>query len=214
MAFDFVRLSNQYLNVASAPVTAAPVTMSCWFNSLSIAQTQALIVIENAAGNRRYALQILGAVAGDPVQFGATSGGTTGMALSSIGYTANTWNHACGIEINSASRIVYLNGGNTGTNTTAKNVIDLVELKIGAANSSGTIVNHMNGLIAEVGIWNAELTAEEVASLSKGMACNKIRPQSLVFYAPLIRDLQDVRDGLTLTNNNGATAANHPRVYA
>ena len=214
MAFDFVRLSNQYLNVASAPVTVAPVTMSCWFNSLSIAQSQSLIVLENAAGNRRYALQILGAVAGDPLQFGATSGGTTGSANSSIGYTANTWNHACGIEINSASRIVYLNGGNTGTNTTAKSVIDLVELKIGAVNSSGTIVNHMNGLIAEVGIWNAELTADEVIALSKGMTCDKIRPQSLVFYSPLVRDLTDQKGGLTITNNNGATASNHPRVYA
>ena len=214
MAFDFVRLSNQYLNVASAPVTVAPVTMSCWFNSSSITQTQSLIILENAAGNRRYSLQILGAVAGDPLQFGATSGGTTGSANSSIGYTANTWNHACGIEINAASRIVYLNGGNTGTNIAAKNVIDLVELKIGAVNSSGTVVNHMSGLIAEVGIWNAELTEGEVIALSKGMTCDKIRPQSLVFYSPLVRDLTDQKGGLTIINNNGSTAATHPRVYA
>jgi hypothetical protein len=40
-----------------------------------------------------------------------------------------------------------------------------------------------------------------------------VRPQSLVFYAPLVRDLQDVRGGLTITNNNGATVAAHPRVY-
>jgi hypothetical protein len=214
MAFDFVRLNSQYLNVASAPVTVAPVTMSCWFNSSSITQNQSLIILENAAGNRRYALQILGAVAGDPLQFGAASGGTTGGANSSIGYTANTWNHACGIEINAASRIVYLNGGNTGIDTTAKNVIDLVELKIGAVNSSGSVVNHMSGQIAEVGIWNAELTAGEVASLAKGMTCDKVRPQSLVFYAPLVRDLNDQKGGLTITNNNTATVANHPRVYA
>lgn len=214
MAFNFVKLSNQYLNVASAPVTVDPVTMSCWFNSSSITQTQSLIILENAAGNRRYSLQILGAVAGDPLQFGSTSGGTTGSANSSIGYTANTWNHACGIEINAASRIVYLNGGNTGTNTAAKSVIDLVELKIGAVNSSGTVVNHMSGLIAEVGIWNAELTEGEVIALSKGMTCDKIRPQSLVFYSPLVRDLNDQKGGLTIINNNSATAANHPRVYA
>jgi hypothetical protein len=40
-----------------------------------------------------------------------------------------------------------------------------------------------------------------------------VRPQSLRFYAPLIRDLQDVRGGLTITNTNSATVANHPRVY-
>lgn len=46
------------------------------------------------------------------------------------------------------------------------------------------------------------------------MTCDKIRPQNLVFYAPLIRDLIDQKGGLTNNNNNGATVANHPRVYA
>ena len=72
----------------------------------------------------------------------------------------------------------------------------------------------MGGAIAEVGIWNAALTAAEVASLAKGMPCDKIRPQSLVFYAPLVRDLIDQKGGLAITNNGGATVANHPRVYA
>ena len=72
----------------------------------------------------------------------------------------------------------------------------------------------MNGLIAEVGIWNAALTAAEVASLAKGMTCDKVRPQNLVFYAPLVRDLIDQKGGLVITNNNAATVANHPRVYA
>ncbi len=66
---------------------------------------------------------------------------------------------------------------------------------------------------AEVGIWNAALTAAEVAALAKGMTCDKVRPQSLVFYAPLVRDLVDQKGGLTITNNNGATVANHPRIY-
>jgi hypothetical protein len=58
------------------------------------------------------------------------------------------------------------------------------------------------------------LTAAEIASLAKGMTCDKVRPESLVFYAPLVRDLIDAKGGLTITNNNGATVANHPRVYA
>jgi len=61
-------------------------------------------------------------------------------------------------------------------------------------------------------MWQATLTAEEVASLSKGMTCDKIRPQSLVFYAPLVREIQDLARGMTLTNTN-STVANHPRVY-
>jgi hypothetical protein len=72
----------------------------------------------------------------------------------------------------------------------------------------------LDGQIAEVGIWNAALPAAEIASLAKGMNCAKVRPQNLVFYAPLIRDLNDQKGGLTITNNNGATVAAHPRVYA
>jgi len=72
----------------------------------------------------------------------------------------------------------------------------------------------MDGLIAEVGIWNVALSATELSSLAKGMTCDKIRPQSLVFYAPLVRDLIDQKGGLTIANNNGATDAAHPRVYA
>ena len=75
-------------------------------------------------------------------------------------------------------------------------------------------IQYMNGQIAEVGIWNAALTAAEVASLAKGMTCDKVRPQNLVFYAPLVRNLVDVKGGLTITNNNTATVAAHPRVYA
>ena len=73
---------------------------------------------------------------------------------------------------------------------------------------------YSDALIAEVGIWNAALTAAEVASLAKGMTCDKIRPQNLVFYAPLVRDLIDAKGGRIITNNNSATVANHPRVYA
>jgi hypothetical protein len=72
----------------------------------------------------------------------------------------------------------------------------------------------LSGGIAEVGIWTAALNADEIKSLAAGMTCDKVRPQSLVFYAPLVRDLVDAKGGLTITNNNTATVANHPRVYA
>ena len=80
--------------------------------------------------------------------------------------------------------------------------------------SFASLNNCWDGLIAEAAVYNAALTAAEIASLAKGMTCDKIRPQSLVFYAPLVRNLVDAKGGLTLTNNNAATVANHPRVYA
>jgi len=69
-----------------------------------------------------------------------------------------------------------------------------------------------NAIMAEVAIYNTTLSADQVASLADAMTPDKASPQGLVLYAPLVRDLIDLK-GNTLTNN-GATVANHPRVYA
>jgi hypothetical protein len=45
------------------------------------------------------------------------------------------------------------------------------------------------------------------------MTCDRVRPQNLKFYAPLIRNLVDIKGGLTITNNNTATVSEHTRVY-
>lgn len=69
------------------------------------------------------------------------------------------------------------------------------------------------GLIAEVGIWSVVLSDDEIASLANGVAPIKVRPQSLVFYSPMIRNVQDVRGGLALTQTGSPTIAAHPRIY-
>lgn len=61
-------------------------------------------------------------------------------------------------------------------------------------------------------MWNVALTDSENASLAAGFTPDQIRPQSLQFYAPLVRDLIDVRGGRTITNVNNATVAVHPRI--
>jgi hypothetical protein len=211
MAYDFASASSQYLSMTSSPVSGPPLTLACWFNA-SQTTTSDYLVSVSAIANNYFALAIFGANAGDPV--GAFDLGGLGLnfAYTTAGYTANTWNHAAGVWTGLNNRTAYINGGNSSTNTSNQNNITLTHSQIGANATAAT--NRMNGLIAEVGIWNAALTAAEIASLAKGMTCDKVRPQSLVFYAPLVRDLQDVRGGLTITNNNAATVATHPRVYA
>ncbi len=95
--------------------------------------------------------------------------------------------------------------------STLPNAAGLGDLFIGRenANNASSVGAH-----AEVAMWNVALTAAEHAAFGKGFTADKIRPQSLVFYAPLVRDLIDVKGGLVITNNNGATVSEHPRVYA
>jgi hypothetical protein len=66
--------------------------------------------------------------------------------------------------------------------------------------------------MAEFATWNATLTDAEIAALAAGFTADQIRPQSLQFYAPLIRDLVDLRAGRSITNVNGATVSTHPRI--
>ena len=83
---------------------------------------------------------------------------------------------------------------------------------LGSYYYAGTLQSSMNGSIAEPAIWNVALTDAEIASLAAGFTPDQIRPQSLQFYAPLVRDLVDARGGRTITNVNSATVATHPRI--
>ncbi len=139
--------------------------------------------------------------------------GTSGQSNRSIP-SSNAWYHGASVFSANNSRTSYVNAVSGGANTTTVNVTDIDTLSIGSGYSNSTSNNPINGRMCEVGIWSAALTAEEIASLAKGMTCDKVRPQNLVFYAPLVRDLIDAKGGLTITNNNTATVATHPRVYA
>jgi len=57
------------------------------------------------------------------------------------------------------------------------------------------------------------LTGSEIASLAKGISPRRIRPGSLRFYAPLVREAIDIVGGVALTVN-GAVAADHPRIFS
>jgi len=213
MAYDF-NGTNQYLTTASTPVTEVPLTLACWFNPDSITANGSLLEISDGTGLNRFGLVILGTFAGDPLRAFCQQGGTAGAADSTTGYAAGTMQHACGVFTSNSSRTVFLNAGSSATSTNSITPSGVNVSDIGSRVLGGVRGLFFNGKLAEVGIWNAALTAAEVAALAKGMTCDKVRPQSLVFYAPLVRDLIDQKGGLTITNNNGATVAAHTRVYA
>jgi hypothetical protein len=147
--------------------------------------------------------------------FAVAAVGSLGLGLQQFNtYTQNVWSHFAGVFTSSTSRVGYVNAvagtpntTNIGTQNTA------TEILVGVRRAT-SFDFYFNGDIAEFGVWNVALTQPEIAALAKGMSCDKIRPQNLVFYAPLVRDLIDQKGGLTITNNNGATVANHTRVYA
>ena len=129
------------------------------------------------------------------------------------------WNHIAYVfdgTLSSGNRITgYVNGtsqiiSSDSSGTATNNTVSLDNFGIG---KDGGNNRWSNGDFADLGVWQAALTSGEVASLAKGMTCDKVRPQSLVIYTPLVRDIQDLARGMTLTDTN-TTVATHPRVYA
>jgi hypothetical protein len=211
MAYEFNGTS-QWLNTGSTPVTGTPLTIAGWFFPTANNASGTICSVGVSSGTNRQQLLY------DPVnsaRLAANSLDNTGTSESSRNnvVTLNTWQHGAGVFTSSTERLAYHNGIAGTVNTVSRTPSGLNTITIGGRWNT-TIGNLLTGRIAEVGIWSAALTAAEVASLAKGMTCDKVRPQSLVFYAPLVRDLIDAKGGLTITNNNGATVATHPRVYA
>jgi len=213
MAYNFTSASSQRLT-ANLLGISEPCTIAFWARPTSALNMTGVGLVATDDDRRG-----VGIVPSGPNYFARASVANDGIAGVSVDSTfnvqLNSWVHLCAVFTSTSSRTIYTNGGNSNTNTTllsganSSNIIS-----IGATRAlSGTPLGFFNGDISEVGIWNTALTAAEIASLAKGMSCDKVRPQSLVFYAPLVRDLIDQKGGLAITNNNSATVANHPRIY-
>lgn len=205
MAADFSTTGTRNLS-AGAPVTAVPLTLACWFNTAADSTQKTLMSVGVANATHRCLLQI------NTNQLQAFAIGSISSSSNfTTAHTGNVWNHACGVFAATNSRTAYLNGSAATINTGSSTQNTFNDLRIGTRWNT-TLGVYMRGLIAEVGIWNVALTADEIASLADGFACSRVRPQSLVFYAPLVREFSDKR-GATITNNSGTTVADHPRIY-
>lgn len=215
MAYEF-NGTNQSITATSSPVGAdEPITMAAWVNLSTDANSGRIVVCCNNTNTSGayYGIQRYGTLANDPVTAEKYNSVTTASASMNSSSFIGSWNHVVAVFSSNTLRTVYVNGSST-SNTTSLGDAATTFNRLGiAVLPRNTAISYIDGKIAEVGIWNQELTRDEIQSLYKGMRSTRIRPQGLVFYAPLVRTIHDTRQRLNLTNNGSATVANHPRVY-
>lgn len=215
MARLFDDASSESLDGSASPVTAWPCTLACWFNSDSQTVNQWIMWLgtgANATNGIRLAIE--GAAAGDKVNAGCKSGSTTyADAVTSTGYTAGTWHHACGVFTNNTSRDAYIDGGSSGNNATSRTFPTVGVVSIGREGDS-TPTGHFSGMIAEAAIWDAALTAAEITALARACTPLEVRPSALVAYWPLIGKLTAETDRMATIplTASGTVAAAHPRM--
>lgn len=202
MAYAF-NGTNQWMSTSSAPVTNIPFSMSARFKKTGTAVKNGLFLRQSTT-----------ALAGFYFGSGQTVRGyfqTGAIADWSLGtYTTGQDTHVCITASSTTSRAGYLAGGSAVTNTTAVTLPNMTSLHIGVFDG---VAPFFDGDLSEVAMWNEALTQSEVDALAKGAAAYLVRPHALRFYAPMIRDLTDIRGGLAITNTNSATVTTHPRIY-
>lgn len=216
MSWDFNGSSGWVGNTAASPVAnnSTGVTLACWARAAVLGGT--MINLSDATGNSGglRLIQLGTGTRGTSIASGnvaSTIDTTTGTA------TVGTWGHHCAV-FTTAARSAYFNGANKATLTASSTASGFTRTQVGARRAASATDSFFNGKLAEIGVWNVVLTDAEIASLGKGVSCALIRPQSLVLYAPMIRELDDHSKTMFSfsTINTGAavdTLGVHPRIY-
>ena len=213
MARLFDDASSEYLDYSGAILSSVPMTFAAWVKSDTASLGQWIIAISaaNWPGSGSYFVLYLS----DTDYLSAASYKAYAEAITTTQWSTGTWHHAAGVFATTSSRSVYLDGGGKGTNATSSTPSSLDATTIGAGYWDQAVNSSpFSGSIAEAAIWNVALTDAEVAILATGVSPRSVRPESLVFYVPLVRDDdEDLVGGLSLTPINTPSISAHPRVF-
>ena len=216
MSYLFDDASSEFMRYGSAVVSAAPLTMACWFKGDDLtADSCALSITDKDTNVDYFGLFVRKTdTYANKVEYGARSAaGGSPTAATTTAWSANTWHHVCGVEISTASRAVYIDGGSKGTETTDITPLNLDRTTVGVLDRLSPVL-YASGRIDHVSIWNVALTDAEVAQLAAGASPLLIRPTGLVAYWMLVGGvLVDVIGGVTLTNNGAAVDPDHSPLW-
>lgn len=206
MAFSFVSGSAQYMVASPTPVTTVPLTISAWFKPSVSNVWGSIVSVGGFSDHCRVST-------GSGFLQGLALGSTTGSSVSTTALNAGVWYHVAAVFPSTSFRQSFLNGVPSTADTTliTQSPFDDILISARRLGGPGGLGQYINGDIGDVAIWNTALTDAEILSLSRSFAGPKIRPQNLVFYAPLIRPTQDLRSGASFINNGG-TVSDHPRI--
>jgi hypothetical protein len=208
VAAGFLKASSEGLTNASAPLTAAPMTMGCWMNVTNSEENTLIMEVHDASAADQ-SFQIIATIANAILWRARNSSSATATATGT--FSDNTWHHVVGIEYNTSDRVAMLDGNNASThNTTSKVPTGIDETNLGTRGGTNDDW-FLNGYLAELGMWNIALSDGDVTQLALGVSPMMVRPDALVFYLPLVGlDYYDRVGGLTMTANGTPDKIAHP----
>lgn len=209
MAYLFDDALDESLKVDQAPTSGYPLSMACWFNTDTSGVTQGLVFTGDKDIDNHWHVLFCGNTTVSAIT--RSDAVTSGRANATAVFSTNVWHHGAGVWTSATNRAVFYDGGNKGTNATNVSISGEDRVAIGNfldLNPSSPF----SGLLAEVAMWDAALSDAEVAILAAGYSPLFVRPQNLVFYAPIVRDLLDRVGGLTLSLVGAPSVAPQPPI--
>jgi hypothetical protein len=209
MAYNFVRSNVEYLAGSLFTSVDEPLTIAAMARSTDTSLVQTIVAVYDNSDTSHHRIIVDGGLNRIQAQ---SYVGTIVSANSPATLVQGAWANTAGVFVGDTQRRAVLDGAAGANNTTsrivgARNLITIGIRLIGALAAQG-----FQGDLAEVAIWSATLTPGELLSLSRGFKPVRVRPQSLVYYAPLVRDTVELRGGTSLGGVFTAGVA-HPRVY-
>lgn len=205
MARTFVTASSHALSAAAVPATAVPLTLAAWVKTDD--NTKALNILQiRTAFTDLFRLRT--SIAGKVVaQTGQASVFVT--ATSSATLANNTWTHVAAVFATASSRIVYVAGVNSGSDSNSSTPSGVNTTDIGSGSDTGATFQ-----VAWPAIWTAALSAGEVAALAAGLDPRLLQSQraALSDFWPLIGASPEP-DAIAAARNftvTGATRSDDP----
>lgn len=199
--------ASQYIQQPFTGVTL-PLTVAAWIYPFTSAPSDdmSIFFLGIPGDNTQWRRMLIEGNTGEPADGKlrwACRHGTTAKAISTNDVVANQWQHACGMEISTSSRAIYLNGtSDKGVNTQSRSPAAPTHLNMG---HRGSIADDWYwGLIAHVAYWDVQLSDGEVDALAAGASPLRVRRDSLKHYWPLNgqNPEKDVVGGVDLTLYN------------
>lgn len=212
MARNFINASSEKASTSTVPVTALPFSFACWFRCSSTPASSygwPLLGLHGATADiwiQAYYSSIFGRRL--QVMYNTNYRGE-----GDADWSENTWHHAVLTVADADNRVLRLDGSAYNNSAGGVAINSSGTFDVGYSPNGGSGYQYHNGDIAEVSVWNVSLTDAETTILSKGFVAPFVRPDSLVFYAPMwgYHDPEaELIAGNTLTLTNTPAYANNP----
>ncbi|MCC7502370.1 MAG: LamG domain-containing protein, partial [Flavobacteriales bacterium] len=188
------------------PLGAASRTVEAWVKQDAVS-TQQRVVLDwgDMANGNRFTLNIINALPRIEVGgYGVSS--TTPMVMGAWYHLAATFNNAANPKLK-----LYVNGAMvaSGNPTQTVNTSNMNGIIVGRRND---MINHFNGTIDDVRVWNVARSAAEINAYKGRSFC--VTPASLVAYYRCDQGLAGGFHGGLVTLNDASANANAGTLYS